>query len=140
MTTILADARLGVIISDSNASDDDRQWSERKVFRHKGALYGFAGHVSERVEFMEWIKGEGNAPDFSHSSCLMLSDGGLFLYTNNTMPQRVARGVEAIGTGAKAAMCAYEAMEFTDPVRAVRIVCKHDSGSRTPVRAYRLKP
>jgi hypothetical protein len=140
MTTILADARLGVIVSDSNAQDDDRTWSERKVFRYKGALYGFAGHTNERVEFMEWIKGDGAAPTFSYSSCLMLSDAGLFLYLNNTMPQRVDRGIEAIGTGAKAAMCAYEALEFTDPARAVKIVCKHDSGSRAPVRVYRLKP
>ena len=139
MTTILADFRLGVIVSDSNASDDDRTWSERKVFRHNGVLYGFAGQVNERVEFMEWIKG-GPVPDFSHSDCLMLSDAGLFVYNNNTMPQRVARGIEAIGTGAKAAMCAYEALDHSDPKRAVSIVCKHDSGSRAPVRVYRLKP
>lgn len=140
MTTILADARLGVIVSDSNTQDDDRTWSEPKVFRHKGVLYGFAGYTSERVEFMEWIKEEGAAPPaFSNSACLMLSDAGLFIYANNTMPQRVKKGIEAIGSGGKAAMCAYEALAFTDPVRAVRIVCKHDSGSRTPVRTYRLK-
>jgi hypothetical protein len=140
MTTVIADFRLGVMVSDSNASDDDRAWSERKVFRHKGALYGFAGHTSERVEFMEWIKGDGDAPSFAYSACLMLSDSGLFLYNNNTMPQRVTHGIEAIGTGAKAAMCAYEAMAFTDIKRAVAIVCKHDSGSRAPVRVYTLKP
>jgi hypothetical protein len=139
MTTVIADARLGVIVSDSNATDDDRAWSERKVFRHKGALYGFAGTVDERIAFMEWIKGDGKAPDFSNSYCMMLSESGLFIYDKSTMPQKVARGIEAIGTGAKAAMCAYEAMGYADPKRAVAIVCKHDSGSRTPVRVYRLK-
>ena len=138
MTTVIGDFRLGVMVSDSSATDDDRVWSERKVFRHKGALYGFAGNVDERIEFMEWIKSDGPAPKFD-GSCLMLSDSGLFLYDRSTMPQRVARGIEAIGTGAKAAMCAYEAMAWTDPKRAVAIVCKHDSGSRTPVRVYRLK-
>jgi precorrin-6B methylase 1 len=88
---------------------------------------------------MEWIKGDGKAPDFSNSYCLMLSESGLFIYDKSTMPQKVARGIEAIGTGAKAAMCAYEAMGYADPKRAVAIVCKHDSGSRTPVRVYRLK-
>jgi hypothetical protein len=140
MTTVIADLRLGVMVSDSSATDDDRVWSERKVFRYKDALYGFAGIVDERIAFMEWIKGAGKTPDFSKSYCLMLSDSGLFLYDKSTMPQKVARGVEAIGTGAKAAMCAYEAMGFSDPKRAVAIVCKHDSGSRTPVRVYRLKP
>jgi hypothetical protein len=140
VTTIIADARLGVIVSDSNASDDDRTWSERKVFRHKGCLYGFAGNVDERIEFMEWIKGDGDEPKNFTGSCLMLSDAGLFLYDAALMPQKIAKGIEAIGTGAKAAMCAYEALEFTDPKRAVAIVCKHDSGSRVPVRVYRLKP
>lgn len=139
MTTVLADAKLGVIVSDSSATDDDRVWSERKVFRHKGALYGFAGDVDARIEFMEWIKSDGPVPKFA-GSCLMLSNAGLFLYDSSTMPQKIQRGIEAIGTGAKAAMCAYEAMAFTDPKRAVAIVCKHDSGSRTPVRVYRLKP
>lgn len=137
MTTVLADARLGVMVSDSSATDDDRVWSERKVFRHKGALYGFAGNVDERLLFMEWIKGDGKVPAFS-GSCLMLSEGGLFLYDSTTMPQKIARGIEAIGTGAKAAMCAYEALGYADPKRAVSIVCKHDSGSRAPVRVYRL--
>lgn len=139
MTTILADFRLGVMVSDSSATDDDRVWSERKVFRHKGALYGFAGDVDERLEFMEWIKNDSAAPNFT-GSCLMLSDAGLFLYDHSTIPQKVERRMEAIGTGGKAAMCAYEALAFTDPVRAVRIVCKHDNASRVPVRTYRLKP
>jgi hypothetical protein len=139
MTTVLADARLGVMISDSNASDEDRVWSERKVFRYKGALYGFAGNVEQRIAFMDWIKG-GPVPVFTKSDCLMLSESGVFLYNECTTPQRIERGIEAVGTGGKAAMCAYEALAFTDPVRAVRIVCKHDSSSRTPVRVYRLKP
>jgi hypothetical protein len=75
VTTILADFRLGVIISDSSISDDDRVWSGRKVFRHKGALYGFAGDTDEAVGFMAWIKG-GKHPKFAHSDCLVLSDCG----------------------------------------------------------------
>ena len=51
----------------------------------------------------------------------------------------MASGIEAIGSGGKAAICAYEALALTDPVHAVRIVCKHDAGSRAPVRVYRLK-
>jgi hypothetical protein len=138
MTTVLADARLGVIISDSSISDDNRVWSGRKVFRYKGSLYGFAGDTDEAIQFMAWIKG-GKPPKFAHSDCLVLSESGLTHYNNGTVPQPVDKGIEAIGTGAKAAMCAYEALAFTDPVLAVKITCKHDSGSRTPVRTYRLK-
>jgi hypothetical protein len=138
VTTILADARFGLMVSDSVMTDDDRVWTTKKVFRHEGCLYGFAGLVDERIAFMDWIKGEGDAPAFANSFCLMLSDAGLFIYDNSTVPQKVSRGFETIGTGAKAAMCAYEAMGFKNPAKAVRIVCKHDSGSRPPVRTYKL--
>lgn len=138
MTTILADLKLGVMISDSSVSDDNRVWSERKVKRWKGKLIGFAGDVDEAVQFMAWLKG-GKVPKFAHSDALVLSDEGLFHYCKSTTALKVERGIEAIGSGAKAAMCAYEALAFTDPVRAVKIVCKHDSGSRAPVRTYRLK-
>jgi hypothetical protein len=138
MTTLIADFRLGVMISDSAVSDEDRVWSGRKVFRYRGALYGFAGDTDEAVEFMAWIKG-GKHPKFTHSDCLVLSDAGLTHYNRSTVAQSVASGIEAIGSGAKAAICAYEALGFTDPVQAVKITCKHDSGSRTPVRIYRLK-
>lgn len=139
MTTLLADFRLGVMVSDSSVSDDNRVWSERKVRRWRGKLVGFAGDVDEATMFFEWIRRGGKLPKFAHSDALVLSDEGLFHYCKSTVPLKVERGIEAIGTGAKAAMCAYEALAFTDPVRAVKIVCRHDSGSRTPVRTYRLK-
>jgi ATP-dependent protease HslVU (ClpYQ) peptidase subunit len=142
VTTILADFRLGVMISDSSATDEDRVWSERKVRRWRGALVGFAGNVDDAALFFEWLKNgsKGRPPKFgANNACLVLSPAGLFAYHGTHVPQKVERGIEAIGTGAKAAMCAYEALAFTDPVRAVRIVCKHDSGSRAPVRTYKLK-
>ena len=125
------------MVADSNVTDDDRVWSDRKVFRHKGVIYGFAGMVEERIAFMEWLKG-GPEPKFANSSCLALSPDGLFVYDNGTIRSPVTRGFEAIGTGAKAAMCAYEALGFQDPKRAVQIVCKYDAGSRSPVRVYVL--
>jgi hypothetical protein len=127
------------MVSDSSATDDDRVWSERKVFRWRGSLIGCAGNVDERIKFLEWLKRGGVAPKIPNSFFLVLSNEGLMSYHASTVPERVERGIEAIGTGAKAAMCAYEALAFTDPVQAVRIVCRHDSGSRTPVRTYRLK-
>lgn len=140
MTTILADFRLGVMVSDSSASDEDRVWSERKVYRWRGSLIGFAGTVTEEIAFLEWLKKGGKPPKVPGIYALVMSKDGLLYYCGNTTPQKIERGIEAIGSGAKAAMCAYEALAFTDPVQAVRIVCRHDSGSRAPVRVYRLKP
>lgn len=137
MTTILADFRLGVMVADSSVTDDDRVWVGRKVYRHKGAIYGFSGMVLEADAFLKWVKG-GPKPAFSNSSCLMMSQGGLWVFNGTTKSEKVQRGIEAIGTGAKAAICAYEALAWTDPVMAVRIVCKHDADSRAPVRTYRL--
>lgn len=137
MTTIIADARLGLMVSDSRVCDGDRVWLVPKVFRIDETLYGFAGVVSESIAFMAWLDG-GPKPKFNSSSCLMLNASGLFIYENSLTPQKVRRGIEAIGTGAKAAMCAYEALGYGDPAKAVRIVCKHDSSSCAPVRVHKL--
>ena len=140
MTTILCDRRLGVMVSDSSVSDGDRIWIGRKVYRCKGSLIGFAGDVNEAEEFMKWWKAGGvdKPPKFTGSQALILSAAGLVSYNVSTTPERITRGIEAIGSGAKAAMAAYEALGFDDPQRAVAIVCKHDAGSRAPVRTYRL--
>lgn len=140
MTTVLADLRLGVMVADSNICDDDRVWFGRKVFRIRGALLGFAGVVDEAIAFREWWRGGMSArkPRFAHSQALVLTGSELLYFDNMLIPEPVRRGREAIGTGGKAAMCAYEAMGFEDPGRAVRIVCRHDAGSRGPVRIYRL--
>ena len=138
MTTVLADAKLGVMVSDSNFTDDDRVWLGRKVFRVKGNLVGVAGSVKEWSRVLDWMRKGGKEPAFGNCSLLVLSDKGLHLYTS-PKPEKIESGIDAIGTGAKATMCAYEALGFVNPRRAVSIVCKHDAGSRSPVRVYRLR-
>jgi hypothetical protein len=77
---------------------------------------------------------------FGASKALILSPGKLELFDSNyERPVLIPKGRDAIGTGAKAAMCAWEAMGWKDPKRAVQIVCKHDVGSLGPVRVYRLR-
>lgn len=138
MTTILADARLGVLVADSMISDGDRRYAGKKVFRWRGALIGMAGDVGTFADALSWLKGELAAPP-TGVSALLLTHAGLEVWDHNAPhPVRVPAGREAIGSGAKAAMCAYEALGWTDPRRAVRIVCKHDAGSLGPVRVYRL--
>lgn len=142
MTTILADRRAGVMVADSNMTNGDRRWVQRKVHRLRGALVGFAGSEPEFEGFMAWFRGGmQDVPEFlfADSEALVLRADGLFFFDNNyTELHRIEAGREAIGTGGKGAMCAYEALRFTDPARAVRIACRHDSDSRPPVRTYRL--
>ena len=145
MTTVLADARLGVVVADSSISDGDRQWRGRKVFRVGGDIVAFSGAVDEGMMFVDWLRKGAQAakkPKLSSGRFqgLVLNTHGLFSFQYDLLlPVPVECGFEAIGSGGKAAMCAYEALGFTDPKRAVQIVCKHDAGSRAPVRVYHLK-
>ena len=140
MTTILASAPLGLMLSDSSISDGDRVWVGRKVIRYKGSLFGFAGDCDEAVQFMDWWKAgqTGKLPHFRNSCCLILSPSGLTHFDHGLTAQKIPSGVETIGTGAKAAIAAFEALEYTNPRRAVALACKHDAGSRAPVRVYSL--
>ncbi len=141
MTTILADTKLRVMVADSNFSDGDLRGPMRKVWRVRGGMVGLAGNLEMMAPFILWIR-EGMpepAPRLREFSALWLSDQGLLWFANSAMPIVVQGRCHAIGTGATAAMAAHEALDFTDARRAVLIACKHDSGSRPPVRQYRLK-
>lgn len=140
MTTILADFRLGLVVADSNITDACRVWKTRKVFRAKGALVGIAGLAENFLPFMVWCRSgmEDPPPKVAGLEALILSEAGLLFFSASTRPIRIDDGRHAIGTGAMAAMAAHEALGYTDPKRAVQIVCRHDAGSRGPVRTYRL--
>lgn len=140
MTTILADAKLGLMASDSNISADDRVWCGRKVWRVNGALLGFSGNIDESSDFIAWWRGgcHGRHSHFTNSECLALLPGMLLHFIGANPPSTVKTGIEAIGSGGKAAVCTYEALGYQNPRRAVAIVCRNDSGSRPPVRVYKL--
>jgi ATP-dependent protease HslVU (ClpYQ) peptidase subunit len=145
VTTVLADATIGVMVSDSLVTDGDRKWKARKVFRVKGELVAAAGNEPVWRAALEWLRGDGERPKWDEdSSLLVLAPAGLFLYDING--DRVpVDACEAIGTGGKAAICAYRAL-WTVGLRneeamqvAVRIVCGQDANSLGPVRVYRLR-
>lgn len=140
MTTILADANLGLMVSDSNICADDRVWKGRKVWRVRGVLLGFSGNIDESSGFIEWWRDgcRGRVSHFANSECLALSLGQLLHFIGHNPPSLVKTGIESIGSGAKAAICTYEALGYQNPRRAVTIVCRNDNGSRPPVRVYSL--
>jgi ATP-dependent protease HslVU (ClpYQ) peptidase subunit len=73
-------------------------------------------------------------------SALVLDKKSLTVYSYGVSGELISSGVEAIGSGGKSAMCAYDALGRQNPSKAVRIVCKHDSGSCCPIRVYKLTP
>lgn len=138
MTTILADAKLGIMVSDSNSSDGERCGTMRKVWRIKGCLVGASGTVSEIEAFLNWWK-TGEKAKFSSVFALVMFERKLLYFAGSDAPIHIQSGREAVGTGAMAAMAAYEALGWKDPRKAVTIACKHDANSRSPVRLYQLK-
>ena len=141
MTTVLADFKVGLMVADTAASDGDRQWpGARKVWRVRGALLGFAGPYEEIEAFLAWWRdgAQGHGPKFAGGYALVMSSAGLVLFAGSTSPMAVESGRDAIGTGGKGAMCAYDALGWTNPRLAVQIACRYDASSRAPVRSYRL--
>lgn len=128
------------MVSDSHVSDQDRQWSQRKVKRIRGALVGYAGTVSQSEPFFDWYRSgcEEKPPKMDELSILVLSPDGLLHYAYGPVPVCVAGGREAIGSGAKAAMVGYQLMGWQQARKVVSVVCHHDANSRAPVRLYRL--
>lgn len=143
MTTVLADARLGIMVCDSLMTDGiDRKWSSTKVHRIRGCLAGVAGDSQTYIPALGWLRHGGPPPEWKDDSTdlLVLSpNDGLLYYAGGPEPERVACGREAIGTGAAIAMAVYEATGWTDPVLAVRMAAKYDPNSGGRVRVYRLE-
>mgnify|MGYP006958848856 CR=1 FL=1 len=142
MTTVLADFNARVMVADTGADNGEQVWlAQRKVWRSGKWLLGFAGRYDEIEEFLAWWRAGrgGPLPSFRHSEALAMSDEGLLHFSTSAREMPSERRREAIGTGAIGALCAYEALGWTDPKRAVRIACRHDAHSRAPVRVYSLR-
>lgn len=140
MTTVLADWHAGIMVSDSQVSDEDRKWSQRKVFRIRGNLVGLSGQWVQCDQFLSWYRRGcvDKPPKLDQFSALVLSVDGLLHYQYGHLPIPVPSGREAIGTGAKSAMVGYQLLGWKDARKVVRVVCEHDIGSRAPVRVYTL--
>jgi ATP-dependent protease HslVU (ClpYQ) peptidase subunit len=140
MTTVLADVRFGLMVADSNITDTHKAWKIRKVYRIGGSLVGMAGNAEEFLPFLVWCRAgmQEDPPKLKTLEALILSSAGLLHYSMSTLPIRIGSGRHAIGSGSMAALAVYEALGFCDPRRAVHIACKHDAGSRGPVRVYKL--
>lgn len=142
MTTILADTRHGVMCADSNFGDGDTRGQMRKVWRIRSlsALVGLAGNLDEMAPFLLWLRDgmQPPGPRISHLAALMLQPHGMLWFDGSCAPIVVQSPCTAIGTGAKAALAAHDALGGADPARAVRIACRYDANSRPPVRTYRI--
>lgn len=140
MTTILADAKKGVMVCDSKATFNGEWFPVKKVFEHGGELFGFAGTQSEGIRWLDWYSNgqRGKMPSISNVLIIILSkDEGVRLVEGSGTLFSVERHFYAIGSGSTAAMGAY--MAGADAKKAVEIACRIDAGSGGDVVVHRLK-
>jgi hypothetical protein len=141
VTTIAADARVGLMCSDSTWSDGDECGPCRKVYRVRGGLVGFAGGLSEiRSWLAAYRKGDvppGLISDFDEVTVLRLDGQGLSTWDNSNGWTPLEERRYAIGSGGKCARGALAA--GADCRSAVQIAVSIDAGTKGAVRAYRLR-
>lgn len=136
MTTIAADATLGLMAADSHWTDEDERGPVRKVYRINGALVGFAGALASVAEARAWMAGKRPKPPASDVSALILSGSRLCAWTPIDgyvdVPKRYA-----IGTGGKAARAAM--LAGASCARAVAIAREVDANTSGRTRIYKLR-
>lgn len=142
MTTVAADATLGVMCADSQWTDGDERGPVRKVFRVRRGLVGLAGDLDDVRQWLDLYRRrqipEAGAPRSAPNvSVLRLTlERGLETWANSEgwipVPDRWA-----IGSGGKCARAAMAA--GATPQRAVRIAIDIDAGTNGAVRTYRLR-
>ena len=131
MTTVLADSYLGVMTSDSQYSGGGQKWlNVPKIFRVPEGLIGFSGAVAPALKAIELIRAEGMDAKLDEERAfdlMLLRKDGLYIKLSGELEwYKSHRDYDAIGSGATAALAAYEALDFDDPVRAVKIASNHD--------------
>lgn len=139
MTTILADAKKGVMVCDSKATFGSEWFPITKVYRHEGELIGFAGTISEGMRWLDWYSNgqRGKMPGIDNISTIILCDEGVRLVEPSGRFVAVEQGFYGVGTGAPAAMGAF--MAGADARKAVEIACRIDAGSGGQIHVHKLR-
>lgn len=139
MTTILADAKTGVMVTDSKCTSAEVWYPMTKVHRIGKELIGLAGSVKESLAWLEWYRAgrKGVRPKLDSFQGLCLRADGLYELGADGLVQLVERGYHGIGSGGGYAVAAF--MAGADAERAVAIACDIDVGSGGAVIVHRLK-
>lgn len=141
MTTIAADALVGVMCADDAWDDGTSIGHVRKVHRVRGELVGLAGMVPAMDQWLEAWRSDPlgvmqGSMRHNESIVLLLNDAGLMTWDRANGWGR-AEPRWAIGSGDHAARGALGAGASCR--RAVTLACGIDAGSRLPVHSYRLR-
>lgn len=137
MTTVVADTRRGIIVSDNQCTVNANGMisSCQKVYKitkgpHKGHVIGSAGHECSGLLFVDWYtKGSPREKielGWEDEKCdiLVLTPKGLFMADHWCVLYPVEEPYMAIGSGAQAAMGALDAGATAE--QAIEIACARD--------------
>lgn len=155
MTTILADFKVGAIVSDTMLKDqDDNIWHEPKIFtlQKQRMIISGSGSCKNEDMIIGWFRKNGlssddewppKVPD-AQTDYLIMSHKGLYLFNDDYWsPKRIPSGLCAAGSGTAAVRAAYEALgarTLENMKKAVKIACKFSLNSRLPIQVKRLPP
>ena len=124
MTTIVA-SRKGMA-GDTQTSSDGVKSNMTKVFKTKKGLVGFAGDVTNGMQFVEWFKDHRRKePSMEGTDALVVNRKGEILhFCESLTPVPVNDDFFAIGSGALAALASMHHKQ--DLETAVRVASKFD--------------
>lgn len=140
MTTIAADARAGVMVSDSRCTGSDQWFPMTKVHRIGDELLGLAGNVKDCNTWLKWYRGgkKGGRPKLENFIAIALRKDGVYEIGADGLDMLIERGFHGVGSGGAIAVGVLIAGH--DAKTAVEIACQVDPGSGGGVVTYTLEP
>jgi len=150
MTTIVADKRTGVMVSDSKLTIDYTQKREsvqavtQKIRRVRGVLVGASGESPWTEQILRWAATKRKRPIKYADTGTKIAVEGLILAPEGIIhidecgePIVLDQDFFAIGSGQHAALGAM--LAGADAMRAVEIACKVDPHSEGPIQILKLE-
>lgn len=135
MTTIAANREL--MAADSQATTGEGiKFACVKLFERQGGIIGFCGGLAVGTKFVRSFPDVEEWDEDCEFEALILNSKGIWLYESSLEPIKVDQSFYAIGSGAQAAIAAMHM--GADPIQAVKIAAKIDSGTGGRVRYKRM--
>jgi len=144
MTTIVADFRVNMMVSDSKASYGELSFKTKKIFRcDNGDLVGFSGECTNALKFVRWYMDgadTSSSPEWDDGifDALVMTKNGLFLWDKSLIGMEVDEPFFSIGSGSVYALKAMQ--NGMSAVEAVEATTKIDPASGMPVRVEAYFP
>lgn len=148
--------------SDSRANDGSHHFPVDKIFRIGGWLVGGCGSLGDMIHLMEHLQSLSEANidplfalralaeeevdkrtvDTIETGLVLLSASGIYVYDGYGVAYKAHVPLFAVGSGSKYVFGAYEAAKMLGaeltPSDYIKIACKTDINSGTPVKTFKL--